>query len=389
MTLINSKYVYICIKVYENDKCTLFVNWNSSKQKHMVGHFSNIFLGQCRISAVIAKVVIFTPMSHLHQPAPLATEEGLNWSYTSVGTSSHSAPVFPVQSSAWWTDCSPAKDFRNWEFRLVKAALMLSGMCHLFSEEPGGQQGSGVPDTASSLALCDAVLWGKGDRRRMPRYSSDGDKLSRLWVFVLLALAQWVPSWSCTPGARVLGRNAQVLLHLAQQILNESVCLCETRGHTQHGCTSCTVSGGAGSSQHFSQQEFCLLAAPAPPPAGCWFCTLVLHTGSILQAELCFCPRTNCRRLLLRGQADYKPGTRTFLKWHMIPSAFPRPHLSVQELCRAGLSGSWNWTIICWAALASVATPAGCTTHQKHGCSVMTPCGWLLSVSQHLCISGC
>lgn len=98
----------------------------------------------------------------------------------------------------------------------------------------------------------DAVPWGKADRRRMPRYGSVGDQLSRLRVFVLLALAQQVPSWSCTPGARVLGINVQVLLRLAQRISNEFVSLCEPCGHAQHGYTSRMASGGAGSSLHFS-----------------------------------------------------------------------------------------------------------------------------------------
>lgn len=79
----------------------------------------------------------------------------------------------------------------------------------------------------------------------MPRYGSDGDQLSRLQGFVLLALAQLVPSWSCTPGARVLVRNVQVLLCLAQRILNGFVSLCEPRGHVEHWHTAHMESAGA------------------------------------------------------------------------------------------------------------------------------------------------
>ena len=101
----------------------------------------------------------------------------------------------------------------------------------------------------------------------------------------------------------------------------------------------------------YSQHEFCPLAALAP--AGCRACTLALCTGSILQAELYFCPRTNCRRLLLRWQAGYKPGTCTSLKGQVIPSTFPRPHLFVQESWTAGLSGSWDRTMLSSISLGS------------------------------------
>lgn len=69
--------VYTSIKVYINVICSIFVNLNLIKQKHTLGPFSNICLGQRRITEPrnqIAKVMIFTPTSHLHQPAPLATE---------------------------------------------------------------------------------------------------------------------------------------------------------------------------------------------------------------------------------------------------------------------------------------------------------------------------
>lgn len=133
---------------------------------------------------------------------------------------------------------------------------------------------------------------GKGDRR-MPRHSSVGDQLSGLRVFVLLVLAQQAPSWLHTPGAGVFGRNMQVLLRLAQQILNGFVSLCEPCGQAQHGYTSSMMSGGAGSFSAllYPLQEFCPLASPFP--AGCRACSLAFPTGSILQAEFCFCPRTN------------------------------------------------------------------------------------------------
>lgn len=38
------------IKVYINVICHIFVNWNLIRQKHMVGPFSHICLGQCGIT---------------------------------------------------------------------------------------------------------------------------------------------------------------------------------------------------------------------------------------------------------------------------------------------------------------------------------------------------
>lgn len=275
MTLFNSKYVYMYIKVYENDICSLFVNWNPTKQKHVVGPFSNIFLGQCRISAVITKVVIFTPMSHLHQAAPLAIEDGLKWSYTSVGTSSHSAPVFPVQSSAWWTDCRPAKDFRNWEFRLVKAALMLWDVSPLF-----GGAWRGVGKQCPRYCLFSGLVWyctlGKGWQKK--------DTKIQLW-------------WG--PAEQTLGFcfvcfgtvSAKLVLHSRSQSFREKCTSTTPPGTADFECVCLPLWGmwtqaawvhimhGEWRSWElsallYSQQEFCPLAAPAP--AGCWFCTLAL-----------------------------------------------------------------------------------------------------------------
>lgn len=260
-------------------------------------------------------------------------------------------------------------------------------MCHPFLEEPGGEWGSGVPDTASSLALCDTVPWGKGDKRRIPRYCSDGDLLSRLWVFALFALAQWVPSWSCTPGARVLGRNAQALLHLAQQILNASVCLCEACGHRQHGCTSCTVSGGAGSSQHFSTLSrsfapWLLLPQPAADSAPLLFAswTLILpqdklqtaspETASRLQAwdlhfsqvtddPLCLSPSTPLHAGIVQSRAVRK----LELNYYMLSS------ISLGS----NTCGMYH-------------PPETLVLGDE---SLWTAALWNLSVSQHLRVSGC
>lgn len=122
------------------------------------------------------------------------------------------------------------------------------------------------------------------------------------------------------------------------------------------------------------------LAAPAP--AGCWACTL---------AELCFCPGTNRRQLLLRRQPGYKPGTWTSLKGQVIPSAFPGPHLSVQEWCGAGLSGSWDQTMLSSISPGSNARgmyhPPEISVLGADSPRMAAP--WNLSVSQHLRISGC
>lgn len=216
-------------------------------------------------------------------------------------------------------------------------------MWHPFLRETRVQQESGTQ--ILPLWSChDAVPWGKSDRRWMPRYSSDGDQLSRLRVFVLLALAQLVPSWSCAPGARVLVRNVQVLLCLAQRILNEFVSLCEPRGHVKHGhtshmCESCELSVLLHSAR---------VSAPGCPcPSRLLSCALALCTGGISQAALCFCHRTSCR------QRHYKPGTHTSLKGHVMPSTFPSLCLSMQELCRAGLLGSWDQAVLSSLSLGS------------------------------------
>lgn len=184
--------VYMYIKVYRNAICSIFVNWNLIKQKHMVGHFSNIYLVQCRITKPPDQCCDCKGHDFHYNisPPPLARQEGLKWGYTRVGTSSHSAPVFLLQSSAWWSDCSPAEDLRNWEFRPIKAALMLSGMCHPFLGEPGVQQGSGTPDTASLALLCCCALrkgWQKDIKIELEMVTSWAD-----WAFVLLALGLWV-----------------------------------------------------------------------------------------------------------------------------------------------------------------------------------------------------
>lgn len=120
--------------------------------------------------------------------------------------------------------------------------------------------------------------------------SSVGDQLSRLWIFVLLVLAQQAPSWSRTPGAGVFGRNMQVLLCLAQRILNGFVSLCEPCGQAQHGYISSMMSGGAGSCSTllYPLHDFCPLAAPFP--AGCRACTLAFPTGSILRLNFASAP---------------------------------------------------------------------------------------------------
>lgn len=179
--------------------------------------------------------------------------------------------------------------WRSGWLRPVKAAPRLSGICQPFSEEPAVQQWSGTPDT-TLLAFPGALPWGKGDRRRMPRHSSVGDQLSRLRIFVLLVLAQQAPSWSRTPGAGAFGRNMQVLLCLAQQILKVFVSLCEPCGQAQHGYTSSMMSGGAGSCSAllYPLHEFCPLAAPFP--AGCRACTLAFPIGSILRLNFASAP---------------------------------------------------------------------------------------------------
>lgn len=334
--------------------------------------------------------MIFTPMSHLHQPAPLATEEGLKWSYTRVGTSSHSAPVFPLQSSVWWRDCSPAKELRNREFRPVKAALMLSGMCHPFLEESGVQQGSGAPDTAS-LALPWCCALGKGWQK----------KDAKIWLC-------WGPAEQ-TPGfcLACLGTaSAKLVLHSRSQSFRDKRASAAPLGTADFkwvclplwAMWTCTawvhITYGEWRSREllallYSQHEFCPL--PALAPAGCRAHTLAPCTGSILQAELCFCPRTNCRQLLLRWQAGYKRGTCTSLKGQVIPSTFPCPCLSVPELCRVGLSESWDWTMLSSISLGSNA----CRMYHPSETLVLgndfpwMAALWNLSVSQHLHISGC
>lgn len=179
--------------------------------------------------SVTEKVMISTPTPHLHQHKLLRTQEGLQWSCTRVQTSLHSALAFPPQNSEWWRDYSSLKDLRNEEFRPVQAAVGWQP----FLKETGAQQEC-APQTVPLWSCHDAVPWGKGDRRWMPRHGSDGGQLSRLRGFVLLALAQLVPSWSCTLGARVWVRNVQVLLCLAQRIGNELVSLCEAGAHSTH-----------------------------------------------------------------------------------------------------------------------------------------------------------
>lgn len=184
------------------------------------------------------------------------------------------------------------------------------------------------------------------------------------WADSRSALAQCVTSWSCITGARVLGRNVEVLLGLAERILNEFLSLCELHGHAQCGYTPRTMNGGAGSSAFlYSQHEFCLLAAP--DTAGCRAHILALCIGSILQAKHCFCMRTNGRQLLLqcRRQAGYKM-TCTSLKGQEIPSSLPHLCLSPQE---ARLLGSCDQTMLSTISLGSNL----CSWYQPPGSSML------------------
>lgn len=167
--------VYIYKKLYINVIHSIFVNWNLIKQKHTVGPFSNICLGQCGITEPMNQCCDCKGHDlHSHVPPPPMCASGnrrgvkmkLYQGWDQLPLSS----CFSLQSTVWWRDCSPAKDLGNWEFRPVKAALMLSSTCHPFLEECSREVALQV---LPLWPCCDAEPWGNGDKR-MPRYSSDG-----------------------------------------------------------------------------------------------------------------------------------------------------------------------------------------------------------------------